>query len=91
MMNYSGEVKEKPNQYHRILTAKPNQPVTLVISDTRSLAEALESNASYHKTQALTSSKEWKGVSPKDLMERWGIRLETTKNTICATTQLCVK
>ena len=62
-----------------------------MISDTRALAEALESNTSHHKIQALTSSKSWKGASPKDMMERWSIRLETDKNTIRSMTQLCVK
>ena len=91
MMNYRGEVKEKPNQDNRILAAKINRSVPLVISDTKALAEALESNTSHHKIQALTSSKSWKGASPKDMMERWSIRLETDKNTIRSMTQLCVK
>ena len=91
MINYRGEVKEKPNQYHRILAAKINRSVPSVISDTSALVEALEANTSYHKIQPLTSSKAWKSASPKDLMERWGIRIETANNKIRATTQLCVK
>ena len=39
MMKYRGEVKEKPNQYHRILGAKSNQSVPKVISDTSVQAE----------------------------------------------------
>ena len=91
MMNHRGEVKEKPNQDQRILAAKINRSVPLVISDTSALVTLLEANTSHHKIQALTSSKAWKGVSPKDLIDRWGIRIETVKNTIHATTQLCVK
>ena len=91
MMKYRGEVKEKANQDHRILAAEINRSVPLVILDTRALLEALEVNTSYHKIQALTFSKVWKGASPNDLMERWGIGLDTANNTICATTQLCVK
>ena len=41
MMNYIGEVKEKPNQDHRILVAKMNCSVPSVISDNSALAEAL--------------------------------------------------
>ena len=62
-----------------------------MISDTSALAEELAANTSYNKIQALTSSKTWKGAIPKDLMERWGIGLETAKKPIRATTQLCVK
>ena len=86
MVNYIGEVKEKANQNHRILAAKINWSVPSVISDTSALAEAFEANTSHHKIQALTSSNSWKGVSPKDLMERWGIGLETAKNMIRNTT-----
>ena len=62
-----------------------------MISDTSALAEALEANTSHHKIKDITSSKDWKGASPKYLIEIWGIVLETAKNTIRATTQLCVK
>ena len=91
MMNYRGEAKDKPNQYHRILAAKINRSVPSVISDTSALAEALEANTPHHKIQALTSCKAWKGASSKDLMEIWGIGLEKAKNTIRSMAQLCVK
>ena len=88
MLNYRGEVKEKPNQDHRILAAKINLSVPSVISDTSALTEALEANTSHHNIQALTSSKDWKGARPKDLTERWGIEIEMAKNTIRATMQI---
>ena len=90
-MNYRREVKDKPNQDHRILATKINWSVLLVISDTSALLEALEASTSHHNNQSLTSSKAWKIEIPKDMMESWGIGLETAKNTIRAKTQLCVK
>ena len=88
MMNCRVEVKDKPNQYHRILAAKINRSVPSAISDTSALAEALGANTSHHKIQSLTSSKACTGARPKDLMERWGIGLETDNNTIGTTTKV---
>ena len=91
MMNYRGEVKEKPHQDHRILAAKINWSVPSVILDTSALAEALEATISHHKILSITPSKAWKGASPNDLTERWDTGLETAKNRIISTMQICVK
>ena len=92
MMNYKGELKEKPIRKFIVSQTLISRATDQVANCTDLTRRACEGGFSQHKIFAIKTAEDRKStLNPSDLAEVWGIGLETARRTIKVTTRLCVR